>query len=367
MVCQFLIPVIEAQKQRGHYVCVCGSEDSDAQRLRNAGIDVFPHQLRRTLNPFSIVKAILRIRRILIDHKIDVVVCHSPIGAGVGRIAATLAKTPNKIYFAHGLPCAPSQNIFVWFLWFCIEKTLANITNAILVMNSYDETLTINRLAKEPNKVFRVQGMGVDLEKFNAEQAENERQRLRKELSVPDNVRIVLSVCYLIREKGVFVFTEAARRICAKRNDVCFLLAGDGPSMSKLKETIEKNRQENTFRLLGWRNDIPLLMRFCDVFVLPTFYFEGLPVSILEAMACGKPVIATRHRGCEDVVIDGKTGFLVSVRQVSPLVDKILLLADNQQLRTQMGQAGKQRVEQHFELNYCTNKIVEVLEKACDK
>ena len=102
-------------------------------------------------------------------------------------------------------------------------------------------------------------------------------------------------------------------------------------------------------------------------FVLPTYYFEGLPVSILEAMACGKPVIATRHRGCEDVVVDEETGFLVPIKKVTPLVEKILRLLDDEQLRTRMGQAGRERVEQYFELDYCTDKIVEALEKAREK
>jgi glycosyltransferase involved in cell wall biosynthesis len=367
MVRQFLVPVIEAQKKRGHYVCVCGSDDPDAQRLRDIGIDVFSHQLRRTLNPFSIARAILRTRRILIDHEIDVVVCHSPIGAGVGRIAATLAKTPNRIYYAHGLPCAPGQNIFVWLLWFCIERVLGKITSAILVMNSYDERLAVSHLAKEPGKVFRVPGSGVDLEKFKAEPSETDRRQIETELQIAEGTKIILCLAYLIRAKGVFLFFEAARRICAKRSDVCFLLAGEGPSMGRLKEETEKNHLENGFRLLGWRDDIPLLMRSCDMFVLPTYYFEGLPVSILEAMACGKPVVATRHRGCEEAVADGETGFLVPIKQLTPLADRISYLLCNEQRRAQMGRAARQRAEQHFGLDYCTEEIVEALEKACEE
>jgi glycosyltransferase EpsD len=366
MVCQFLVPAIEAQKIKGHYVCVCGSDDPDAQRLRDIGIDVFPHRLKRNLNPIGIIKAVLRIRRILLQQRIDTVVCHSPIGAGVGRMAAKLAKTPNTIYFAHGLPCAPGQNIFVWFLWFCIEKMLGKITSAIFVMNSYDERLAVSHLTKDPSKVFRVPGMGVDLEKFKAESSETDRRQIKTELGIAEGKKMVLCLAYLIRAKGVFLFFEAARKICAKRNDVCFLLAGDGPSMNKLRKTIEKNGQEDTFRLLGWRNDVPSLMRCCDMFVLPTFYFEGLPVSILEAMACGKPVIATRHRGCEDAVLDGQTGFLIPIKQVTSLVEKTSCLLDNQELRTQMGHAARQRVEQCFELTHCTGKIVEALETACD-
>lgn len=366
MFCQFLFPLIEAQKKKGHYVCACGSDDSDAQKLRNMGVDVFPHQLRRSLNPFSIIKVIFRIKRILIEQKIDVVVCHTPLGAGVGRIAARLAKTPNIVYFVHGLACVPGRSILTWLVWFCIEKALGKITDAVLVMNNYDERLCrTHHMVKDTDKIYRIPGMGVDLEIYKP--YSDEKERLKEELGISKNKKIVLCVAWLIPRKGIFYYLEAAREICARRKDVCFLLAGNGPFMDKLKKSCIKYGLEGNFKILGWRDDINRLMRLADIFVLPTYYFEGLPVSILEAMACGKPVIATRHRGCKDVVVDGKTGFLIPIKQVSALVDKILCLLENEQLRTEMGQAGRRRVEQHFELDYCTEKIVEALEKVREK
>ena len=368
MFCQFLIPVIEAQKKRGHYVCVCGSDDSDAAKLRNMGIEVFTHQLKRSLAPLGVIKAIFQIKKILIERKIDLVVCHTPLGAGVGRIAARLAKTPNIVYFVHGLTCVPGQSILTWLVWFCIEKVLGKITDAVLVMNNYDERLCrTHHMVKDSSKIFRVPGMGVDLKEFREAAAEDERRQVRKESGIAENKMILLSVAYLIPKKGVFILQAAAREICAQRDDVCFLLAGEGPSMCELRKIVQKTHLEDNFKLLGWRDDIYRLMDAADIFVLPTYYFEGMPVSILEAMACGKPVIATRHRGCEDVVVDEETGFLVPIKKVTPLVEKILRLLDDEQLRTRMGQAGRERVEQYFELDYCTDKIVEALEKACEK
>ena len=98
--------------------------------------------------------------------------------------------------------------------------------------------------------------------------------------------------------------------------------------------------------------------------MLPTFSSEGLPVSILQAMSCGKPVVATRYRGCEESVVDEVTGFLIPVKKAEPLADKIQLLVDDEKLRLQMGQMGRRRAEVYFEVGYCTNKIVEALEKA---
>ena len=363
MVCQFLLPVIETQKNKGHYVCVCGSDDKDVQKLRELGIDVFPHQLRRGLNPFNILKEIFHIKKILVEQKIDTVICHSPLGAGVGRIAAKLAKTPYAIYFAHGLPCVPGQNVLLWFLWFCIEWILGFITSAIVVMNSYDENLSKKYLINS-SKVFRVSGMGVDLKKFNTELLEDNKMQICKELHIPENARIALCIAYLIPEKGVFIFQEAAKEICSQRSDIYFLLAGSGPQIDELQTRCHTYGLEDHFKVLGWRDDVYRLMKIADVFVLPTYYFEGLPVSILESMACGKPVISTKHRGCEDAIVDGQTGFLVPIKQSSPVANKIMHFIDDEKQCRQMGHAARQYIEKYFELDYCTKTIVESLEKA---
>lgn len=365
MVCQFLLPVMNAQKAKGHYVCVCGSDDSDVDTLRKAGIDVFPHKLLRSLNPIFIVREIIRIRRILKEQKIDVLVCHSPIGAGVGRIAAKLAKTPTVIYFAHGMPCAPGQNIFLWSIWFCIEWILGRITSAILVMNSYDENLCKKYRIVKPKMVLRIPGMGVDLDKFKNVCDEDEQRSLKEELGIPQSGKLVLCIAYLIPEKGVFVLADAARRICSEKEDVFFLVAGNGPAQESLQAKVNDYGLKDNFKLLGWRDDIYRLMRSVDIFTLPTYYFEGLPVSILEAMACAKPVIATKHRGCEDAIVDGQTGYLIPVKESEPLVDKIKSLLDDEQLRLKMGHAGRDRIEQVFEITDCTTKIVNAIEQAC--
>ena len=126
-------------------------------------------------------------------------------------------------------------------------------------------------------------------------------------------------------------------------------------------ETDPKTRQ---IKVLGWRNDVNDLMKCADILTLPSYYMEGLPVSILEAMACAKPVVATHHKGCEDAVVDGETGYLVPVREIEPLAAKIVALLDDPALRARMGQAGRRRVEQDYEIDHCTRTIVDVLEHA---
>jgi glycosyltransferase involved in cell wall biosynthesis len=364
MVRQFFLPMLRAQKDQGHRVLICGSEDEDAQFLRDQGFDVYPHRLTRSLNPINLINAIRRVKKLLRELEIEIVICHSPIGAGVGRLAAKLARTPKIIYFAHGLPCAPAQNRLTWLFWLTLEKILGRITDALIVMNDYDEQLARkHKLINNPDKIFRISGMGVDLDKFPATSDPNLRSRIEDEFHLTADHKIILCVAHLFRRKGIFEYLDAARQIIAQRNDVCFLLAGRGPRYNELQNRIQTFHLHEHFKLLGWRLDVHRLMQAADLFVLPTYYFEGLPVAILEAMACAKPVIATRHRGCQDIVVPNQNGYLVPVKQIPPLVESIKVLLDDEPLRRKLGLNARRRVENHFALPHCTLQILHVLQQ----
>ncbi len=361
----FMIPTMLEQMRLGHEVCICTDESVHTEPLRQAGFEVFIHGMKRSLNPVGALLAIGRIRRFLRERRIDVVICHNSLAGQVGRIGAWLAGTPHVVYFAHGLACGPAQSPLLWRLRYQAERILAPCTTAIVIMNDYDEHISkVGRLSRDPGRVFRIPGMGVDLRKFSTEATPHLREKLDRELSIDPGQRVILCVARLIPEKGVVELMEAAHRIGRDRQDVVFLLAGTGPLMEKLKGMVRVYRLERSFRVLGWRNDVDDLMKCADILVLPSYYMEGLPVSILEAMACGKPVVATHHKGCEDAVVDGQTGFLVPVKQIEPLADKMLELLNDPSLRMRMGQAGRRRVEQHYEIDHCTRTIVGVLENA---
>jgi glycosyltransferase involved in cell wall biosynthesis len=361
----FMIPVMNAQRARGHEVCICTDDSPADDPLRQAGFEVFSHGMKRSLRPAGALKAIERIRRVIREQRIQAVICHNSLAGVVGRIASSLAGRPRFVYFAHGLACGPAQGPLNWWLRFTVERSLAPLTDAIIVMNDYDERLARRTpLAKDRSRVFRIPGMGVDLERFTPEVPREERARLERELEIDLAQKIVLCVARLIPEKGVVQFVDAALTVCRARRDACFLLAGTGPLLESLRETVSRAGAGDRVKVLGWRNDIQSLMKCSDIFSLPSYYMEGLPVSILEAMACAKPVVSTHHKGCEDAVTDGSTGFLVPSRQSTPLAERITALLDDDRLRAAMGRAGRQRVEREFRIAECTRTIVETLEQA---
>ena len=360
----FLIPTMNAQKQLGHQVFICAAESPQAEQLRSAGFEVFTHRMPRSLNPLRAFQAIWTVRRVLADQRIDAIICHTSLGAVVGRLGAWMARTPRVVYFVHGLACGPAQGSLSWQVRYQVEKALGSLTDAVVVMNDYDERLSRRApLAKSADGVYRISSMGVDLRRFPTGGSRQIRDRIGRELGIGQNQKLVLCTARLIPEKGVVEFIDAAKQIASSRSDAFFALAGTGPLFEKLKRSVERAGMDDRIKVLGWRNDVPDLMQSADIFVLPSYFMEGLPVSIIEAMACGKPVVSTHHKGCEDAVVDQQTGFLVPVKNVRPLVDRIVQLLDDETLRAQFGQAGRRRAEEHFEFEACTRQIVALLEE----
>jgi glycosyltransferase involved in cell wall biosynthesis len=359
-----LTPTMKELRRRGHEVLVC-TEGPEAEKLRGLGFEVFTHGMKRSINPLMALRTIWRIRRTLRARPVDAAVCYNKLGGVVGRVGARLAGTPRVGYFAQGLACGPAQGAIDFQLRFQVERLMAPFTDAMFLFNDYDEQLSRKTLmANRPNGVFRLRGMGVDLTRFTPGTYTDIRTRLGQELGVDPTHTFVLCAARLIADKGVLDFVEAARQVCRKRRDAVFLLAGRGPLLEKVRQQVDAAGVGAQVKVLGWRNDMNDLMKASDVFVLPSYYMEGLPVSILEAMACGKPVVTTHHKGCEDAVVDGETALLVPVKQPAQLAEKLLTLISDPAMRERMGVAGRRRAEERYEISDCTREVVEMMERA---
>jgi glycosyltransferase involved in cell wall biosynthesis len=167
---------------------------------------------------------------------------------------------------------------------------------------------------------------------------------------LPAPVRVIL-IARMIREKGVGDFVEAARVLRAKKIQAEFLLVG-APDPGNPNTVTEAELRDweaaGLVRWLGARKDIACLLRDAHIACQPSSYREGLPKSALEAMAAGKPLVATNVPGCREAVVDGKTGFLVPPREPLALAEALQKLIESPELRIRMGMAGRQRALQYF-------------------
>jgi len=174
-------------------------------------------------------------------------------------------------------------------------------------------------------------------------------------LGIPSNGIVITYIGRIVKEKGVLDLLEAFSRIARHYNDVYLLLVGDVLSSERDRETeqmikdfLNLEKISNKIIMTGYREDISEILRITDIFVLPS-YREGLPRSIIEAMAMSVPVIATNIRGCREEVIDGETGILVPPGDVEALTSAILKLYKDLELRERMGSNGRKKAEKEYD------------------
>lgn len=181
---------------------------------------------------------------------------------------------------------------------------------------------------------------------------------------VEENTPVVLYVGLLSRRKGVLDLVEAARLAVAKRPDAQFFLAGrDGGVRREVQRAIEAAGLTANLHLLGQRDDVPQLLAACDLMVLPS-WADPLPVAVLEAISLGVPVVATRSGGCSDMVIDGRTGRLVSPRAPATLAEAIVELLADEPRRREMGRQARCHFETHFTADVHAARFAELIEAA---
>lgn len=188
---------------------------------------------------------------------------------------------------------------------------------------------------------------GVPIEQIRAEAADLDA--LRQELGIPGNHLIVGTVAVLSRQKRLHDWLSVARQVLADRQDVTFLLAGSGPEEPSLKAESQALGLADRVVMPGFRPDGRRVLGLADVYLM-TSEFEGLPIALLEAMALGKPVVATCVGGIPEAIEDGREGFLAPVGGVDELARRTAQLLDDPSLRSEMGRRAAQRAEKEFHL-----------------
>jgi glycosyltransferase involved in cell wall biosynthesis len=188
---------------------------------------------------------------------------------------------------------------------------------------------------------------GVDLDKFNTNGVDTAVKR--RELGLSEDELLVGVVARLNEQKGHKYLVAAAPEIVKQFPHVRFVFVGDGPLRADIEKQIDDLGISRHFTFLGFRDDVHEILKVFDIFVLPSLY-EGLPNVVLEAMAAGKPIIATAVDGTPEAVADGETGLLVPSREPEPLKSAIIKLVSDEKTRLVMARNARKRAESHFSL-----------------
>lgn len=251
------------------------------------------------------IRALQALKQRLDETHYDIIHCHTPMGAVIARLAAKKSRRRGTtvIYTAHGFHFYHGAPVKNWLLYYPVERFLAGWTDIIITMNREDEQAARTFPCR---RIEYVPGVGVDLKKFASHRS---RDAVRAALGIAPDTTFILSVGELITRKNYDVAIEAFAGL-APDTDACFYIAGIGDREARLRQHIADKGLEHTIKLLGFRDDIPDLLHAADLFFFPSLQ-EGLPVAVMEAMACGLPIVCSRIRGNTDLIDEGLGGYLV--------------------------------------------------------
>jgi glycosyltransferase involved in cell wall biosynthesis len=288
---------------------------------------------------FKLLRALLRIVR---QEKVDLIHSHLP---GQNFYSCVTAKlTGRKIIATYHSALRPSgrdgfrSTIKSW--------TVRNTATAIVVVSDYlRRAFELERFPRD--KVFLIYN-GIDLSRFR----QSCGGKLRAELGWQGEMKLVGMVANFRRSKGYEYFVRAARQVADKIPDAAFVAVGDidDTLRGRMRELLHKLDLESRFHFMGFRSDIPQVLHDLDVFVLSSTD-EGLSIATIEAMAAGRPVVVTRSGGPQEIVQDGKTGFLVPPADPETLAARVCEILLHPELGARLGAAAGKDVEERFALS----------------
>ena len=332
----FLLPLMRGIRARGHEVIGACAEGKLLDGVRAEGFRVVALPFARRISPLAHVRAFVALVRLFRAERPDLVHAHMPISGFLARLAARCAGVRRIAYTCHGF----------WFNnpgpWprraagFVMEWLAARVTDVFLTV-SQEEAADARRLWICRHAV--AVGNGRDPARFHPDP--EVRVRIRTALGVPQPRVVVIAVSRLVRHKGYPELAAAMRAV----PDAELWVVGERLASDRGDDMVAVLRQAGLgprLRLLGYREDVAALLAAADIFTLPS-HFEGLPMSVIEAMLSGLPVVATDIRGPREQVVDGVTGLLVPPRQPTKLAAALARLAADAELRTAMGSAGRER------------------------
>lgn len=349
-----LLPQIDYFRDRSVAVEVACSPGAEVKQLQQAGYIIHPITIDRRIAPMANLRSVAQLAALMRRQQYDLVHVHTPIASVLGRVAAKLAVAPKVLYTAHGFYFHDRMSPNKYRFYHSIERGAGWLTDWILTQ-SREDLETARQSGICANRASYL-GNGVDLQRFRGGNLEPaQQQTLRRSLGLPDEAALIIGMTGRItEEKGYRELVEALARLREPFPQLHLLVIGGQLSSERdafqeqLRDRIHQAGLADCVIFTGFRSDIPELLGLVDIFTLPS-YREGLPRSILEAMAMELPVVATNIRGCREAVVEGETGFIVPPEDSDALAEALGKLLADEELRSRFGQAGRRRVEAEYD------------------
>lgn len=335
----FHLPYMRWFQQQGYEVHLCCRNDTGEPVTEVPYCDRY-FDLPFERSPFNKgnLGVYKQLKQIIDENDYAAIHCHTPVGGMLARLCARAARKRGTkvIYTAHGFHFFTGAPLKNWLLFYPAEWLLSRWTDLLITMNTEDEARA-RRFAA--GQVALVGGVGVDLTRFDPPA---DRRQVREMLGLPQDAKVIIAVGEHSKRKNHQTILRAAALV----PDVQVLLCGWGDGLESLKALAAELDIADRVHFLGFRSDVPTVLRAADVYVFPSLH-EGLPVALMEAMAAGLPCVASDVRGCSDLIKPEEGGFLMQPMDHKEMAAAITELLGDEAMRSRMGRYNRQVMEQY--------------------
>ena len=294
----FHLPFLKMFHDEGYRTYVAAANDTDEKNITIPYCDEYMDIAfqRNPLHPGNFL-AYKKLRNLIQNNNFDIIHCHTPVGGLLGRLAAIKSrKTGTKVFYtAHGFHFYKGAPLKNWLFYYPVEKLCSYFTDVLITINQEDYSLAKKKMKSK--RVEYVPGVGIDLSRF--EDIHVDRAEKRREIGVPMDAFMMLSVGELNENKNHQLIVRAMAKLNNK--NIHYVICGVGDKHDCLLDLARELGVSEQLHLLGYRKDVPELHQTADLFCFPSIR-EGLSVSVMEAMACGLPVVCSRIRGNTDLI-----------------------------------------------------------------
>jgi len=330
----------------GHRTLLVAHSEGELRQRAAEGLDLLPLVPRTEMD----LTAAWRLSRILKQVKPDVVHAHDPHGVAMAALALSMSTQPAKP------PLLGARRVDLHLKGNSLSRWKYRQVDCFICASEAIRQMLVGD-GVPPARTVTVHE-GIDIERVEHAQPVN----LHAEFWLPHHAPLVGNVAALVPHKGQRYLIEAARIVVQQVPDARFVIAGEGELRAALERQIKDYHLEKHVILAGFRPDVLALHSAFDIFVMSSVT-EGLGTSLLDAMAAGKPIVATRTGGIPEVVDDGKTGILVPPRDHQAMAEAIIRLLKSEQVRGAMGQAGRARARSLFSAERMVQNTLKVYER----
>ncbi|MCH8744251.1 MAG: glycosyltransferase family 4 protein [Chloroflexi bacterium] len=362
---KLLLPLIDRLTEEGYDVVSACTPGRYTPDLLEQGYAMRAINIDRRFSPRSNAKSVWELYRMLRREPFDVVHVHTPVAAAVGRVAARMAGVPLILYTAHGFyhhdnMKRRTRQAYVW-----AERLLGKATDRLMTQSQEDADTAVRDGIRPRDRVVWI-GNGVDTRQF---QPGPPLPEAKVRFGIPGAAPVVGFMGPIIAEKGVLELVDAFEQTLKAVPQAYLLLAGDvinGDRDLQTKEIIRQklagSRLADRVKFAGYQEDISDFMQAIDLFTLPS-HREGMPRSIIEAMASGKPVVATDIRGCREEVAQHITGIIVPLKDSESLAKAITKILLDPEMAQRMGREGRRRAEALYDERDVLDREIQVYQK----